>query len=422
MTDGSPGPQPPMRRLAVLSLHTSPLAQPGTGDSGGMNVYVRELVSSLAQAGCRSRRVRPPLGRRPARRGRRRARVPGRPRRRRVRSTSPRRSCPTSSTTFTDGVARPPRPARATSTPCTPTTGCRASPATGSSTSSTCRSCRRSTRSPGSRPRPATPSPSGACEPRPRSSAARDAILAVVRAEADAARAALRRRPRAHRDRAARRRPRLLLARRPSGARPRSAPRASATARCSCSSAASSRSRASTSPSGPWPSWTAAGRHAGRRRRPERHRRRAPRSTRIQQLVDDLGVADQVRFVPPQPHHLLSTYYRAADVCLVPSRSESFGLVALEAAACGTPVVAAAVGGLRTLVDHGRTGFLVEGRDPADFAAARRPRSSTTPALAAGPRQRPPPSERRDYTWSTTAGAAAPALRRPHRPRPRRLR
>ena len=51
-------------------------------------------------------------------------------------------------------------------------------------------------------------------------------------------------------------------------------------------------------------------------------------------------------FVPPRPHELLSTYYRAADVCLVPSRSESFGLVALEAAACGTPVVASDVGGL----------------------------------------------------------------------------
>ena len=65
---------------------------------------------------------------------------------------------------------------------------------------------------------------------------------------------------------------------------------------------------------------------------------------------------------------MLSSYYRAADVCVVPSHSESFGLVALEAAACGVPVVAAAVGGLTTLVDDRRTGYLVEGRDPADYA------------------------------------------------------
>ncbi len=74
-------------------------------------------------------------------------------------------------------------------------------------------------------------------------------------------------------------------------------------------------------------------------------------------------------FVPPQPHELLSTYYRAADVCLVPSRSESFGLVALEAAACGTPVVASDVGGLSSLIDHGRTGYLVEDPSPEAFAA-----------------------------------------------------
>jgi D-inositol-3-phosphate glycosyltransferase len=90
---------------------------------------------------------------------------------------------------------------------------------------------------------------------------------------------------------------------------------------------------------------------------------------RIHALVDELGLRDRVRFVPPQPHHLLATYYRAADLVLVPSRSESFGLVALEAAACGTPVVAAAVGGLLTLVEHGETGFLVPGRDPRDYAA-----------------------------------------------------
>ena len=87
-----------------------------------------------------------------------------------------------------------------------------------------------------------------------------------------------------------------------------------------------------------------------------------------------------MRFVPPQPHHLLSSYYRAADVCLVPSRSESFGLVALEAAACGTPVVASAVGGLRTLVDHGHTGFLVEGRDPDVFAGVHRSELLDRPA------------------------------------------
>jgi D-inositol-3-phosphate glycosyltransferase len=86
-------------------------------------------------------------------------------------------------------------------------------------------------------------------------------------------------------------------------------------------------------------------------------------------LVGELGLEERVRFVPPQPHDRLTTYYQAADVCLVPSRTESFGLVALEAAACGTPVVAADVGGLRSVVDDGQTGFLVEGRHARDYAA-----------------------------------------------------
>ena len=119
------------------------------------------------------------------------------------------------------------------------------------------------------------------------------------------------------------------------------------------------------------------------------------------ELVAELGLEGRVRFVPPQPHHLLSTYYRAADVCVVPSRSESFGLVALEAAACGTPVVAAAVGGLRTLVDHGRTGFLVDERDPAHYAhfidelIGDRDLAGAMSIEAA--------QLARQYTWSTTA-------------------
>ena len=91
---------------------------------------------------------------------------------------------------------------------------------------------------------------------------------------------------------------------------------------------------------------------------------------RFEDAVRRLGLQRRVRLVPPQPHHRLSTYYRAADVCLVPSRSESFGLVALEAAACGVPVVAADVGGLRTLVDHGRSGFRIPDRDPARYTEA----------------------------------------------------
>jgi D-inositol-3-phosphate glycosyltransferase len=88
----------------------------------------------------------------------------------------------------------------------------------------------------------------------------------------------------------------------------------------------------------------------------------------LQKRATELGISDRVAFVPPQPHERLSTFYRAADVCVVPSRSESFGLVALEAAACGVPVVASAVGGLTTLVEHQSTGFLVEGRQPERFA------------------------------------------------------
>lgn len=88
----------------------------------------------------------------------------------------------------------------------------------------------------------------------------------------------------------------------------------------------------------------------------------------LRQLAADLGIADVVRFEPPSPQAELADWYRAADLTVVPSYSESFGLVAVESQACGTPVVAAAVGGLRTAVDDGRSGVLVDGHDPAAYA------------------------------------------------------
>ena len=90
----------------------------------------------------------------------------------------------------------------------------------------------------------------------------------------------------------------------------------------------------------------------------------------LHRLARELGIAERVQWVAPRPHEALADWYRAADVCLVPSRAESFGLVALEAMACGTPVVAADVGGLRSLIDHRQTGFLIEGRDPLGYVAA----------------------------------------------------
>lgn len=92
------------------------------------------------------------------------------------------------------------------------------------------------------------------------------------------------------------------------------------------------------------------------------------RAEELPKLVADLGLQDVVHLMDPIPRDALPDLYRCADVVVVPSYSESFGLVAVEAQACGTPVVASRVGGLTTAVGDG--GVLVAGHDPRDFASA----------------------------------------------------
>ena len=91
--------------------------------------------------------------------------------------------------------------------------------------------------------------------------------------------------------------------------------------------------------------------------------------TRLVTLAASLGVGDRVRFLGPRPHPALPALYRASDVVVVCSYTESFGLAALEAHACGVPVVATAVGGLSHIVADGVSGSLVAERDPSVFAA-----------------------------------------------------
>ena len=90
----------------------------------------------------------------------------------------------------------------------------------------------------------------------------------------------------------------------------------------------------------------------------------------LQSLTDTLGLRDVVRFIPPVNRSELVTWFQAATLNVVPSYSESFGLVALESQACGTPVVASRVGGLVTTVRDGVSGLLVDGHNPSDWAAA----------------------------------------------------
>jgi len=90
----------------------------------------------------------------------------------------------------------------------------------------------------------------------------------------------------------------------------------------------------------------------------------------LRDLAVELGIDDVVRFAPAVSQRDLADWYAAASLVCVPSRSETFGLVALEAQACGTPVIAARVGGLQTAVRHAESGLLVDGHDPAAYARA----------------------------------------------------
>jgi D-inositol-3-phosphate glycosyltransferase len=122
---------------------------------------------------------------------------------------------------------------------------------------------------------------------------------------------------------------------------------------------------------------------------------------RLQALVSDLGLEGHVRWIGPKPHAELPDFYRAADVVVVCSHSESFGLAALEAHACGTPVVGTAVGGLSYIVDDGVSGFLVDTRDPAVFAA-RLKTLLTDDALRASFRAAAARTTR-DFSWDQSA-------------------
>jgi D-inositol-3-phosphate glycosyltransferase len=120
----------------------------------------------------------------------------------------------------------------------------------------------------------------------------------------------------------------------------------------------------------------------------------------LSELAAALGISGMVRLEPPCPQSELAEWYRAATLVMVPSRSESFGLVAVEAQACGTPVVAAAVGGLRTAVADGVSGKLVDSRDPAAYARVIRDLVAHPAALARLARGAPEHASR--FGWTVT--------------------
>ena len=305
----------------------------------------------------------------------------------------------------------------ATSTPSTPTTGCRASPATALKHEldlplvSTFHTLARVKAETGD-PEPAAPG-----RRRGRGHRLLRRHHRVVPGRGRRPRRPLRRRPRPHRDRAARRRPRLLLARRPGRRprrpRPRRRPPGAAVRRAHPAAQGPRRRRRAR-----WPRSCARRPDAvlvvvggAERRRRRRRGRPGARAGRRRSASTTASGSS-----PPQPHHLLSTYYRAADVVVVPSRSESFGLVALEAAACGTP---------------GRRRRRRRAAHARRRRAHRLPRRGPRPAPTTPPPSRPCSPTRLGRAAMGAAGRragrrlhvvddrrpAAPPLRRPHRPR-----
>ncbi|GAB3031553.1 D-inositol-3-phosphate glycosyltransferase [Mycobacterium bourgelatii] len=132
----------------------------------------------------------------------------------------------------------------------------------------------------------------------------------------------------------------------------------------------------------------------------------------LMRLAEELGIAQRVTFLPPQSRTELASLFHAADLVAVPSYSESFGLVALEAQACGTPVVAAAVGGLPVAVRDGVTGALVAGHDIDRWAAA----IDRLLQLRAGPQgwamSRAAVEHAAGFSWDNTTDALLASYRR----------
>ena len=380
----------------MFSMHTSPLAQPGTGDGGGMNVYVRALASALARAGVEcdvytraEHRSQPAVVK--VESGFQVLHVDAGPR-----APVPKHDLPDLVEPFVDasmrrmlerdpvdvlhgnywlsGCGRAPVEARARPPAGRDVPHARTGQGRGRR--------RRRLRAPHAR--------------RARGRRVRRSDARVDGRRTRAARVALRRRARSHRGRAAGRRPHRVLPRR--SRTPRANASASTRRGCCCSSGRIQRLkgadlalRALAALDDPKVALVIVGGPSGR----DGHAEQA----RLHALADELGVARQIHWVSPRRHERLADYYRAADVCIVPSRSESFGLVALEAAACGTPVVAAAVGGLRSLVRHEQTGL------PRRGSRSRRlRRTARAPARRRDPRERDR-SQRSRRSRSGTRGA-----------------